>query len=190
MGADSRVTYSDCNAMSDPRLKLFVDTHAGVIGGTAGYAEHAVAFNVYIASLTDEELTAWTTDTRGVSKLFEEFTHFTEARNIKIVEQDNVLGHFMLASRHGAWCIEGGYVKDIQTYEAIGCGETSARPILYVQESMHKALDAACMFNIHCAYPLTFFAISRKSDEIRERSIIYPTGTYLSDDELWKDVST
>lgn len=186
MGADSRVTYSDCNAMSDSNLKLFTDKNLSIMGGVAGFAEHAVAFNVFINSLEDNEKQEMTQDTEGISKLFHDFTSFAEDRKIMISEKDNILGHFMIASQKGAWCAEGLYIKQIDDYEVIGCGETSARPIMYIGESMHKALDSACSFNIHCSYPLVFSSIEITTGETKRKIIEYPTGTYIRDEDIWE----
>lgn len=182
MGADSQVTYTEQNALSDNDLKLFYEN--GVLGGFAGYAEQAALYRTFVRNLEDEDITQVQT-LPGMIALSKKFNEFLEAEGTALTKGDEIIGHVLLATTSAAYAIEDKYIKAIDNYAIIGSGELSARPLMEYGASVHAALDAACKFNIYCSYPLVFIELNRKTGNVRRTMIEYPTNNVKADNKLF-----
>lgn len=166
--------------MIDTDLKLF--TVNGIVAGCAGIADNAVLLREFLESLNQDEVEDLGTRA-GVADFANRYKDFVESRGSKIVHKDGeVLAHLIIITEFGGWIIEAGYIQTIDDYAAVGCGATAAIPVMHVDGNVHKALDAACTFNIHCAYPLVVY--KHENGDISKSVIHNPTGRFKSNNRL------
>ncbi len=159
LGADTAVTYSDCGQSTAIDLKLF---HVrGLTVGISGGAEIAVMFKHFLNHVEEFKESTET----DMIHLMVAFREMCKELDVKLTDDNgNDSSQFIIVYKGRAWECEGLYVREITDTVVIGCGEAHARAALHVGASLEDALDAACALNVHCAYPVVIYDVSKKND--------------------------
>jgi len=67
-----------------------------------------------------------------------------------------------------AFMVEGFYISEIKTFQAIGAGMDFALAALFLGESAEKAVETACELSIYCELPVVRYRINISKEKILE----------------------
>ena len=167
LGADSAVTYGEHTQISHPSSKVFVE--GDIIVGGVGDPDHVTLFRTFLQENPPQEPTLI-----ELVEMFQDFRQYVSDHGTSIQDQvGNYKSQFHLIMNGTAWVIDGYFIRQIESYEAVGEGEDYARSALYLGHDIVDALDVACKFNIFCEYPLWIYRVT--DDDITLNKIDYRT---------------
>jgi len=172
--ADSQITLGMTADVKDQFAKITVSPLGVVIGGV-GYAETLAMFGLY----------SETHAPRGVNEydLFTYYHEFSKWSSENGVEIEHDVNMFHLLYAGYAFRIHGYYIKEIETFDAIGSGADYALAVLHLGHEVEDAVKVACDLNIFCGYPITRVAMNRgddddvQVDELEDVDLLDPIGT-------------
>ena len=126
-----------------------------MIIGSAGYAEESSLLRIYAKtrkprSATEEDILTFMT----------EFAQWMSDRS----ESSSIQNTYIIIYDKKVFYMNGYYIKDIHTYEAIGAGEEIALGVLYMGHSAEDAVKAACELCIYCEEPIVTYRVSKKEN--------------------------
>ena len=77
----------------------------------------------------------------------------------ELTESHKIENHYILIFQNKAFTIQGFFVAEIKTYEAIGAGMDYALATLYLGHDTKKAVETACELSIFCEKPIVHYEI-------------------------------
>lgn len=184
IGADSQVTYSDQDAINHENAKISAGN--GVITASAGDFMLCILFQNFMNSLSRAQVDELADFNNMLGAIADFRESVPEEYKPSSARTDVSLSGLILTKDVG-YLFEDKLLIELDTpsYGCIGSGEVNARSVLQSGGSLHAALDVTCSLNIFCSYPIELYRINRRTGDIDQRIIKYPSDIVLADNKLF-----
>ncbi|MDQ6961261.1 MAG: hypothetical protein Q9M28_01840 [Mariprofundaceae bacterium] len=125
----------------------------GMIVGCVGRAEESSLLQMFCATRTPESASEG-----AILTFFTEFMDWKKKRTEKYKTENR----FIFVFTGKAFYVEGFFIREIKSYEAIGAGMNFGLSALYLGHSAAKAVETACELSIFCEQPIQILKATRQ----------------------------
>jgi ATP-dependent protease HslVU (ClpYQ) peptidase subunit len=154
IGADSQLTLGDGSHKKEVENAKIWEGNNIIVAGAGEIYEFSL-FVIYCKANNPIHAT----DTG----IFHFFVDFVAWKTEKLQREEFKLdcSYLFIFGKKAFLIDEDFYIKEINTYQAIGAGMTYAEAALYLGHSVDEALKVACRLSPDCEEPLTIFTIKK-----------------------------
>lgn len=124
----------------------------GMVIGTVGSAREGGLFRIFARTRKPRE-----SSDDGILEFLSDFQDWMN----KKTSVSNIANSYVLVYMGNAFLMEGFYIKQINSYTAIGAGEDFALAALYLGKSVEDSIRAACHLSTMCEEPINIIKVPR-----------------------------
>lgn len=149
IGADSILVHGYTQE-KDKYAKL--EEVNGMVIGSVGTAREGALFRLFARTRKPRESTD-----DGILEFLSDFQDWMN----KKTGETRINNSYILVYDGNAFMIDGFYIKQVNSYTAIGAGEDFALAALYLGSSVKESIQAACHLSTMCEEPVNIITVEK-----------------------------
>jgi ATP-dependent protease HslVU (ClpYQ) peptidase subunit len=151
VASDSILTIGMTQNKSSNRFAKLVQVNGMIVGGV-GDADEMSLFLLYCTTHHPERA-----DESGLLSFVCEFVEWKKSR----ISDSRLNNGYLVAYSGKIFCVDGYFVQEIISYEAIGAGMDFALAALYLGHDARRAAEVSCELSILCEAPIVYYEMER-----------------------------
>lgn len=151
IASDSIKVYGWTKNKSDNEHSKLVHTN-GIIVGSTGLCEESGLFKIFCSTRTPKSSTS-----EDIMLFMSEFAEWKKQK----INKFSIENDYIILYGKNAFYVNGFFVEEILTFEAIGAGRDYALSALLLGNTPRRAVEVACDLSIYCSEPINYFEIKR-----------------------------
>ena len=116
-----------------------------IVIGSVGYAEESSLLQIYCTTRKPAEATE-----SAILEFMSEFSNWKKGK----AEKSGLDNNYLFGFEGKVFSVNGWFIQQVLTYEAIGAGMDYALAALYLDKSAYDAVKVACELSIFCEEPI------------------------------------
>lgn len=155
MAADSILVRGDTQSKGDRSYSSKIMKVNGMVIGASGKAKETTLLFVFCATRKPTAATI-----PAVLTFLAEFAEWKK----KAIDTGDIENWYLIGFAGKVFHVNGWYVEEVRTHEAIGAGMDYALAALHLGHNVKSAVEVACDLSIYCERPVVVYKVDPRTE--------------------------